>query len=107
MPPPYPIAADASARYNRRWGGRLLLVNTVLLCWLTMGDYLHKYFGPYAFWIIPALPAVLAALAALVAASLPKAERRPFQAAMVAGVILTLLGGIVAFWAANFLRGKW
>ncbi len=108
MHPTLPVLpADADVRYNKRWSIRLLLLNAVLLSWLTMGDSLHGLFGPYAFWMIPTLPAVLAALGGMVAASLPKAMRRPFYILIIICTMLTVLGGMMAFWAANFLHGKW
>lgn len=100
-------AADALARYNRTWSFRLLLLVAALLCWLTMGDYLHEYIGPYAFWLLPTVPAVLTGLAGLAAAALPGTLRRPFYALMGLGGLLTVALGLLAFWAANFLRGKW
>lgn len=103
-PPVRSVDADAQARYNRRWSGRLLLLNAVLLCWLTMGDSLHEYFGPYAFWMLPTLPAVLTALAGLVAASLPKPLQGPFHALLILGVLMTIAVGLLAFWESSLGR---
>lgn len=95
-----PVDADARARYNRRWSFRLLLLVAGLLCWLTMGDSLHPYFGPYAFWTLPTLPAILTLLAGLVAASLPKPLQRPFRILVIVGILLTIVLGLLAFYAA-------
>ena len=100
-------AADARARYNRNWSIRLVLLNTGLLLWLTIGNYLDAYVDKYSTWLLLIAPLGLTLMAGVAIASLPRAWQPVFWALAVLGVVLTVLGMLVGWWMHNFLRGKW
>ena len=101
------LPTDAHARYNRNWSAALLLLNAVLLLKLTTSDYLQDYIDRDTMWLIPLVPLVLTLLALAAAVALPRPWRAPLYVAVILGAVLTVLGGVLGFWAANFMRGKW
>ena len=98
VPPPLP---DARARYNRKWGAWLLVINTVVLLWLSIGDYLDDYFEDYDHlrWtrMVFVVPVALTLMAGAVALSLPKPLRFPFWGVVGVGLLLAVAAAVIDF----------
>ena len=96
LPPPESV-------FNRNWSLLLLAVNAVLVALVLNSDYnqlddsILLVLGPLVF---------LGLLVGIIH-SLPRPLDRPFKVLLGLGTVGTVLLGMLLYYAANFLRGKW
>ena len=88
---------------NRNWSLALLLLNLVLMALVANSDY--NRLGESTLLILAPL-GFLGLLGGIIA-SLPRPLDRPFKVLLGLGIVGTGLFGMLLYYAANFLRGKW